>query len=200
MEVEKILYVSGYWLIYFFLHSLFASFWMKDIVEKSTPGFGRYYRIFYNLFSAVGLFYMLYYLATTPSRFVFEKHEYWQFSGLALATWGIVFLKQSFKQYSMREFLGFQQSDNQTGQTFTTAGVLKYVRHPIYTGTLLVVLGFFLFNPKVLMLVTLICVFVYILIGIQLEERKLEREFGKQYEDYKKEVPMLIPRFKRPEG
>jgi len=29
------------------------------------------------------------------------------------------------------------------------------------------------------------------------EEEELIREFGKEYEDYKKKVPMLIPRFRR---
>jgi len=34
---------------------------------------------------------------------------------------------------------------------------------------------------------------VYILIGIQLEERKLIQEFGAEYLQYKKDVRMLIP-------
>lgn len=165
-------------------------------MEKLSPGFKRYYRIMYNVISTIGLLYILFYLATTPSEYIFEEQQYLQLSGLALATWGLIFLKQSFKQYSIKEFLGLQQSEHKTGQAFTSAGVLKYVRHPIYTGTILVVGGLFLFNPKMLMLVTLICVVLYILIGVQLEERKLEKEFGQQYLDYKEVVPMLIPRFR----
>jgi protein-S-isoprenylcysteine O-methyltransferase Ste14 len=34
---------------------------------------------------------------------------------------------------------------------------------------------------------------VYILIGIIFEERKLVREFGRSYEDYRSVTPMLIP-------
>jgi protein-S-isoprenylcysteine O-methyltransferase Ste14 len=35
---------------------------------------------------------------------------------------------------------------------------------------------------------------IYILIGIYFEERKLLREFGQQYADYKSTTPMLLPR------
>jgi protein-S-isoprenylcysteine O-methyltransferase Ste14 len=34
---------------------------------------------------------------------------------------------------------------------------------------------------------------VYILIGIIFEERKLLREFGQEYADYRSVTPMLIP-------
>ena len=35
----------------------------------------------------------------------------------------------------------------------------------------------------------------YILVAIQLEERDLVREFGSSYEEYRRRVPMLVPRF-----
>ena len=34
---------------------------------------------------------------------------------------------------------------------------------------------------------------LYILVGIQFEERKLLKEFGQAYADYRRGVPMLIP-------
>jgi protein-S-isoprenylcysteine O-methyltransferase Ste14 len=34
----------------------------------------------------------------------------------------------------------------------------------------------------------------YILIAIQLEERDLVRHFGEQYQEYRRNTPMLIPR------
>jgi protein-S-isoprenylcysteine O-methyltransferase Ste14 len=33
----------------------------------------------------------------------------------------------------------------------------------------------------------------YILVAIQFEEHDLTREFGKTYEDYRRNVPMLVP-------
>jgi protein-S-isoprenylcysteine O-methyltransferase Ste14 len=34
---------------------------------------------------------------------------------------------------------------------------------------------------------------IYIIIGAYFEERKLKREFGREYEDYQARTPMLIP-------
>jgi len=183
------------WLIYFSLHSFLASIWFKDALSNLLPGLHKHYRIFYNLISTGGLLYILFRLATTPSNQILPESPILKFLGLALATWGIIFLKLSFRQYSIREFLGFSKS-NQSGQSLAVNGVLRQVRHPIYTGTILVASGLFLFSPKTLNLTTLICVLIYILIGIQLEERKLEIEFGDDYRKYRDKVPMLIPRFR----
>lgn len=133
-------------------------------------------------------------LATTRSDQILPESPTLKFIGLALATWGVIFLKLSFKQYSIREFLGVAKANQ--FQQLAVNGILKQVRHPIYTGTILIVFGFFLFNPKILNLVTLMCVIVYILIGIQLEEQKLEMEYGEDYRKYKANVPMLIPKFR----
>jgi protein-S-isoprenylcysteine O-methyltransferase Ste14 len=191
--MEEVFFVSGYWFIYFLLHSILATNLVKEKIEINWPFIYRYYRIFYNVISMFGLIYILFYLATTPSGFVFAKHEYLQFTGLALSTWGLIILKQSFKHYSIREFLGLQT--NQATKNLVIGGLLNHVRHPLYSGTILIVGGLFLFNPKVLILVTLVCVVIYILIGIQLEERKLENEFGEEYREYKKKVGMLVPRW-----
>jgi protein-S-isoprenylcysteine O-methyltransferase Ste14 len=36
---------------------------------------------------------------------------------------------------------------------------------------------------------------VYLLVGAALEERRLLREFGDAYGDYRRSTPMLLPRF-----
>ncbi|MDA0193497.1 MAG: isoprenylcysteine carboxylmethyltransferase family protein [Bacteroidetes bacterium] len=183
------------WLVYFSLHSFMASIAFKKIILNLSPWLHQNYRIFYNLVSILGLLYILLMLATTPSDQILTGSPILKFLGLALATWGIIFLKLSFKEYSIREFLGIKKETQ--GKQLSLNGILKQVRHPIYTGTILIVSGFFLFNPKMLNLVTLICVVIYIIIGIQLEEQKLEMEFGDDYRKYKEKVPMLVPRFKR---
>jgi methanethiol S-methyltransferase len=40
----------------------------------------------------------------------------------------------------------------------------------------------------------LACTLVYLVAGIYLEEQKLIKVFGERYLDYRKKVPMLIPR------
>ncbi|MEP7251587.1 MAG: methyltransferase [Ginsengibacter sp.] len=76
-------------------------------------------------------------------------------------------------------------------------GIHKYVRHPLYAGTMLFIWGLFLIFPFLNNLIAVVIITVYIIIGIQLEEKKLEIEFGKFYFDYKAKVPMLLPFFKK---
>ncbi|MDB5200337.1 MAG: hypothetical protein JWO92_2300 [Chitinophagaceae bacterium] len=77
------------------------------------------------------------------------------------------------------------------------SGLHKYVRHPLYFGTLLFVWGLFVLFPLLSNLIAAVVITVYVLIGIKLEEQKLFLEYGEEYEAYSKKVPKLIPGFKR---
>ena len=78
-----------------------------------------------------------------------------------------------------------------------TNGVYARVRHPQYLGGLLAHIGIsFLFSAEFSLLVTPIMIALICLISLK-EEQELLREFGKEYEDYKKKVPMLIPKLRK---
>ncbi|MCJ7721138.1 isoprenylcysteine carboxylmethyltransferase family protein, partial [Candidatus Bathyarchaeota archaeon] len=79
-------------------------------------------------------------------------------------------------------------------EKIVTTGVYSIVRHPQYFGGLLAHVGVsFLLTAWYSFLVTpLIVVLVYLV--SKKEEEELIREFGKEYKDYTKEVPMFIPR------
>ncbi len=73
-------------------------------------------------------------------------------------------------------------------------GIYSKIRHPQYFGAILAHIGIsFLLSSLYSMLSTPIVVFVIYLFSWK-EEKELVREFGKEYEDYKKTVSMLIPR------
>ena len=74
---------------------------------------------------------------------------------------------------------------------FGTPALYRLVRHPLYVGWLFTVWA----TPTMSIshLVFAIGTTVYILIGIQLEERDLIAFHGKAYRDYRDRVPMLIP-------
>ena len=71
-------------------------------------------------------------------------------------------------------------------------GPYKLVRHPLYLG------WFFAFWSTPTMsashLVFSIMTAAYILVAIQLEERDLGHVHGARYAEYRRRVPMLIPR------
>ena len=95
----------------------------------------------------------------------------------------------------VREITLWAAETHRTEQV-VTVGVYSVVRHPQYLGGLLAHIGIsfllsalhsLLFTPVVLVIVTLIS---------WKEEKELVKEFGRLYLDYKKTVPMLIPRFR----
>jgi protein-S-isoprenylcysteine O-methyltransferase Ste14 len=113
---------------------------------------------------------------------------------MMLATFAIFIFKAAFKQYSLRGFTGFESDDH---ESFKADGILKHVRHPIYSATILMVVGFWLFIPNVTTLISACCIFIYLAIGIPLEEKKLIKKYGEAYISYKQRVPALIPWFRR---
>ena len=79
-------------------------------------------------------------------------------------------------------------------ETIVTTGVYSIIRHPQYFGGLLAHVGisFLLSGWYSLLATPLMVVLVYLI--SKKEEKELVKEFGKEYKDYKKKVPMLIPR------
>jgi protein-S-isoprenylcysteine O-methyltransferase Ste14 len=76
-------------------------------------------------------------------------------------------------------------------------GVYSIVRHPQHLGALLVHMGIsFLFSAWYSLLFTPLMVVLIYLISRK-EEEELIREFGKEYEDYKKKVGMFLPKHSR---
>jgi len=80
----------------------------------------------------------------------------------------------------------------------TTSGPYAFVRHPLYLGTMFIALGF-------VMLLNSFYIGVPLLIGLVLiyantvkkEEGMLKDKFGNAYLDYAKNVPAMIPTFRR---
>ncbi len=77
-------------------------------------------------------------------------------------------------------------------QDLVTTGIYSYIRNPIYSGALLVFIGAELIAGSFLVI---LCVPIFIggYIQAKREERILERQFGKNYEKYKKNSKMFFP-------
>ena len=84
-------------------------------------------------------------------------------------------------------------------EKIVTTGVYSIVRHPQYLGALLAHVGIsILLSAAYSLLFTPLMVLLIYLISRK-EEEELTKEFGKEYENYKKKVPMLIPRLRAQE-
>ena len=108
------------------------------------------------------------------------------------------FLINHFELFGLQQAWLNMQGREAEPHKFHQPLLYKWVRHPLY-------LGFFLAfwaTPQMTVghLLLAAGVSVYMLIAIRYEERDLVDYFGKDYEDYRERVGMLIPRFMRRGG
>jgi len=75
-----------------------------------------------------------------------------------------------------------------------TTGIYEHVRHPQYLGFLLLTLGMNMLwvTLSTLLLWPILAILYYRL--AKEEDKELEEKFGEEYRNYKRAVPMLIPR------
>ena len=76
-------------------------------------------------------------------------------------------------------------------------GVFGIVRHPIYLGSILFYLGLLVLTFSIIAIAIWILIIAFYYCISKHEEKLLLEKFGKDYEKYKKVVPMLIPRIRR---
>lgn len=175
------------WVIYFLFHSLMAT---KTFKTWAKPVLGNYSRLFYSVFSTIGLVILLILNGSLASPKLLENTDGIRYLSLMFTTFGVMTVQLAFRQYRVKSFVGFAEEND----VLKIEGILKHVRHPIYSGTILITIGFFLFIPTVASAVSCLCILGYLPIGIYLEEKKLVAAFGEDYLRYKKEVPSLFPR------
>ncbi|MDZ7606813.1 MAG: isoprenylcysteine carboxylmethyltransferase family protein [Cyclobacteriaceae bacterium] len=188
------LWLSVLWISYFIIHGVLAATAVKNRFKAMNISPVRY-RLVYNIIALLLLLPIIFYSSAVESEYVFVPGKMTKFAGLLAAGWGIVIARAAFKSYDTKAFLGLHSLEKEN--EFATSGLLKYVRHPLYAGSILFVIGYFLYTPKLSSLISSSLIIVYFLVGIHFEEKKLISQFGQAYLDFKKSTPMLIPRFSK---
>jgi len=189
----SIIYLVAAIAIWGIIHSLLASIAVKDIFRRKLgAGFMRLYRLGYNIFSVLSFLPVLYLMSALPDRPLYSVPEPWSVLMLAGQGLAALLLIVGVLQTDTLSFVGLRQvfEEEKSGQ-LVTRGLYRYIRHPLYTfGLLLIWL-----SPGVTLnsLTVYIAATIYTLVGAFFEERKLLREFGQSYADYKRVTPMLIP-------
>ncbi len=85
-------------------------------------------------------------------------------------------------------------AETHRAESIVTTGVYSIVRHPQYFGGILAHIGFsFLLSGLYSLLVTPLVIALVYFISWK-EEIELTKEFGQMYADYKRKVPMFIPK------
>ena len=184
-------------LIWGVIHSLTASLGAKESVRRTLGDAGtRYYRLAYNIFSIISFAPILWLMVILPDRVLYRIPAPWIYFSLAGQIAAVVLLAVGVLQTDPLAFVGLRQlfeGEKRTSQ-LVIHGLYRWVRHPLYSAGLL----FIWLTPVMTRnsLVVMIAATVYIIVGAFYEERKLEREFGAAYTEYKATTPMLIPGLK----
>jgi len=187
--------LTVYWILYFTLHSILASSWLKKLIKNKFLKLYPLYRLAYNLIALITLFLVLEYQQSITPVLFFQKTLILQIIGYSITFIGSILGYLAFKNYSTSEFLGLDYNKNlqKKPNTLNTSGFNHLVRHPLYFASLLLIWGYFLAKPNSAILIMNGVITVYFIIGTKLEEHKLIKEFGQQYKDYILQVPMLLP-------
>jgi len=188
-------------LIWGVVHTWLASLGAKDWFRKLFTGNRgmSFYRFGYNVFSALSFLPILWLLAVLPDMDLYRIPPPWMY--LFLAGQGVagLLLFVGLLQTGVLAFVGLRQlfEREERQPSLVTNGLYRFVRHPLYSAGLL----FIWLTPLMTMnlLILFVSLTIYIIVGAFYEERKLAREFGQEYMDYRSVTPMLIPRliFKR---
>jgi methanethiol S-methyltransferase len=188
------------WILFGVLHSVLASGRAKAVAATWLGRYFKYYRLAYNLLSLVLMLGLFYYQLSQEKLLLWSPGLGSSLAGAGLAGIGLGVLLLALRQYNMAEFGGWEVLGGAEGTLapplLRTQGLLRLVRHPLYTGTLLVVWGLWLLEAGAAGLVTAASVTLYIRIGIYYEEKKLIRTFGQQYLVYRQRTPMLFPQLR----
>lgn len=107
-------------------------------------------------------------------------------AGIGLAVWA-------------RLYLGANWSGTVTvklGHELVRSGPYRFVRHPIYTGLILALLGTALLRAQVRGLVAILLLYVGFKIKSKIEERTMTNTFGAQYDEYSRSTGAIVPKLR----
>jgi protein-S-isoprenylcysteine O-methyltransferase Ste14 len=193
--IASVLHLALSLIVFFMVHSLLADTRVKQRAAERL-GLVRWYRLFYTaqsllLFGWVCLAYW-----GSEARII---HRFpgmvAQGLGWALVLVGALLAVAAVLRFGGAGFVGLVP-ERSTG--LVRSGLHGHVRHPIYSGIILAALGWLLLSFTLSTVLVVGITFLYLPIGIHLEERKLIALFGKEYRKYRQEVSALIPRFRTP--
>ena len=188
------------------VHSLLASHPAKLFAQRliGVNSATATYRLVYNILAFATILPALYLVVRLPDRELYRFSAPWDSLALGLQALAAAGLLYSVYQMDVWFFLGLRQlgESPQSGMRYSidststpqlvTTGLYRFVRHPLYTTSLI---ALYLTSPMSLNWLSLaVGCNIYFFVGSIFEERKLLREFGGAYRAYQQRVPRLLPR------
>lgn len=186
------------------LHSLFMTLRVKRLFLRLLGRRFAYYRLSFNLASAVSLVVAL---LAMPRLDTVVYRVHWPFS-LGFYFLGLISLLGlywAYRQFDGPEFLGIRQVRQYRAGTYVpmieddpaaapdleVSGLYRFCRHPMYFFGLLLLAS----RPVMTVrgVVLLLGAWAYFHFGSMHEERRLAHTYGEAYEAYRKKVSRIFP-------
>jgi protein-S-isoprenylcysteine O-methyltransferase Ste14 len=172
-------------------HSLFAANRTKLAFSRVAGREPRPYRLFYNLASLVMFGWVMASYRSSPLLYTAPGIWKWLLYVAQLVIAVAIFC--CVRQTGAGDFLGISQLRSAVihPRRLVTSGWYARVRHPLYLYSTL----FLVLNPVMTAQWFLLTVFsvTYFIVGGMVEERRLLKEFGDEYREYRQRVPFMIP-------
>jgi protein-S-isoprenylcysteine O-methyltransferase Ste14 len=181
------------------VHSLLASLGAKAWAQQRFgPLANRWYRLAYNLFAGISGLPILILLYMLPDQPIYQIPSPWILLTASGQLIGILIIVMGILQTDPWHFVGLRQIIEQESidpPMMVTSGLYSWMRHPLYTGGLLLIWLVPVMTLNLLMIFIILT--IYLVLGAKLEEKRLIHEFGDQYQEYRQRVPMLVPSLRR---
>lgn len=111
--------------------------------------------------------------------------------GAVFGAWSNIFLNKVGKGGPVEAF-GVALSPR--SKKLVTTGPYRFTRNPMVFGAFMMYLGISLFLNSIIDVICVILFLVMMMVFLKLsEEKRLQRDFGEEYTEYKKKVPMIFP-------
>lgn len=176
-------------LLLFVLATASAGFYFRK--QLQNPACHGFYRFF--VFDGI-LF------LTIQNALVWTKN---MFAPLQLLSWALLFVSLALILHSLYLFKsrGAQDQRQDTPENFNfenttaliTGGILKYIRHPMYSSLLLLAWGVFFKQITLLGMAVVTLSTLFLIITAKIEERENQKFFGEDYRHYQKNSKMFVP-------
>ena len=164
------------WAAFGAAHSLLAREGPKRWLKRHT---GRWMRLTWNAVAAIQFAGVIWAgRAVMPDPPSFDRPPWLIGAQILSGVAGVFVLVLASWSYDMGRFLGTTQlrhPERPDDEPFSAAGPLRWVRHPLYLGLILLLIGG-ITNTRDL--ATLICATGYIVVGLRFEEAALLRRLG----------------------
>lgn len=194
---------TGFWWIllacalYGVFHSVLAGHtskaWAARMVGEGL--YRRAYRLFFSLMGGLTALPVLALVAMLPDQTIYVIPVPWVYVTTLLQGLALIGLAVGVMQTGALRFVGLTQLFDQASAVqpdqLVVSGLYRWVRHPLYTFSLLL-----MWLSPVMTWNTLALYLgfsAYLLIGSIFEERKLVKDFGSAYEEYRRRTPRILP-------